>query len=622
MRAATYAALAAIALSTAASPGTSARRAPDGRRLPMQTDTFTTYLARGSDTIRIGFVIDQLERQGDRVVRVYKSEDQVEGKLLDSIVDEQSGLRPVSHVQHSSFFRAAVAFTPSGVAGWRLELAGDSMPVGKSFSGAVYDGVSFDLFVRASDLANGAELEAPFYLIEADSVAVLHASVSGPAAVNGRACWVVRASFAGTPVTFWVDTATRALRRQALEVRQGTLILASGPVDPREIPAIDSDAWTRGLALYNQNQLQPAVPLLLYASLDSPSVGRRLDWAAETVRRLGAVAGAVALARRASRLGPCDAFADEVLGAAFNPQFTSWDSVNYDSTWTHLKHATSCDSNDGNAWILLWGEALRRDDTGLAQDAVRHLYTTGFLTPGLLELARWTLASAPAGAVVLAGGDVDTYGPLAVQTVEAFRPDVKVVNQSMLQLPWYALRVEREVDLPLPLSADSLRAEDRQGDIPQGLGDSVVALWRRLAVSGKLGRVLLFPITNPPKTSGMGLGRLRLIGPVRQVVADADSVDVDTAATRQTLASLRPSLWVGPMISAQDRSPLRRATSLPPVIYPVHVFALYADALLHAGRTAASSEAFRTAQGFGTAAGLDSARVLTTFESVDSALHQ
>ena len=621
MRVATAAALAAIALSIAATPATPTARGPDGRRLPLETDTFTAYLVRGSDTTRVGFAIDQLEAQGGRLIRVYRSEDQVVGKLLDTIVDQRADIRPVSIVQHSTFERAAVAFGPTGLTGWHRMIGSDSTPVANAPSADVYDGASLDLFVRASALAAGVELSVRVYRVDADTTADVHATVSGPTTVGGRACWVVRARFLDTPVTFWVDTATRALRRQVIERRQGdAVMLAAEPVDAHLVPDLDSDAWTRGMALFNQNRLQPAALLLFYGSLESPADGRRLDWAAETLRRLGGLSGAVLLARRASRLGTCDAFAEAVIGTAYNPQSSTWDSVSYDSTWVHLKRAVGCDPGDGNGWIVLWGEALRRDDTALAQDAVRHLYNTGFLAPGLLELARWTLQSAPPRAVLLARGDLDTYGPLAVQLMETLRPDIAVVNQPMLQLPWYTLRVNRETGLPLPVGADSLRAAALKGEVPEGLGDSVVALWRRRAADGTLGRVLLFPITNPPNPSESAPGKLRLVGPARRVDPDPNAPDVDTAVTRVTLGSLNAARWAGPLVSAQDRSPLRRSTAVPPAVYPVFVTALYAQALWHAGQKDVARQVVNRGQAFGVAAGLDSAYVAAAFTAVDSAI--
>ena len=381
------------------------------------------------------------------------------------------------------------------------------------------------------------------------------------------------------------------------------LVLADSGL-ARAQAAADSTVLSRALTFYAQNRLQEALPLFRQAAQHSPADIERQNWLAETERRLGSMDEAVRTARQAAKLAGCSSFAYTVLATAFDPQYSSWYGVSYDSTWSYLHRAVACDARDGNAWLLFWGEALRRRDTKLAWQALRALVTTGFLTPPNLELARWVLQALPPQAIVLAGGDMDTYPLMAVQATEGLRPDVVIVNEPMLALPWYALHFGQQQGLPLPVRAESLAAEDRLGVIPNDLKDSLVTLWRRMATTGILGRPLAFELSTGEQREGSGLGRLRLAGPYWLVVPDSDSAAVDTAIVHRALLKLVPARWRGPTLSAQDRSSVRRASQIPPVLYAVLVAERYASELLKHRQVDAARRAWRGAEALAATAGL------------------
>src|SRR5574341_38262 len=118
----------------------------------------------------------------------------------------------------------------------------------------------------------------------------------------------------------------------------------------------------QALALYRQNQLNEALPLFEQAVAKYENHPEAHAWLAETYRRLGKRDEAVKTARRAIALDPCTSFAHTVLADAYNPMYSTWESANSDSTWTHLQKAIACDSSDGNAWVSIWSEAIRRGE--------------------------------------------------------------------------------------------------------------------------------------------------------------------------------------------------------------------------------------------------------------------
>src|SRR6266436_3440546 len=92
------------------------------------------------------------------------------------------------------------------------------------------------------------------------------------------------------------------------------------------------------LILYRQNRLAEALPLFDKAVTEDSTNPTTIAWQAETLRRLERYNLAVTQARRALTLSPCNAFAHEVLAAAYNPQYGVTEG-NYDSVWVHLRRA-------------------------------------------------------------------------------------------------------------------------------------------------------------------------------------------------------------------------------------------------------------------------------------------
>jgi hypothetical protein len=85
-------------------------------------------------------------------------------------------------------------------------------------------------------------------------------------------------------------------------------------------------------------------------------------------------------------------------------------------------------------WTLcaVWGEDAE------AREHVLALVRKGGIPSPLLDFGYNLLVSAEKDAIVLTNGDNDTYPPLAVQMDRGVRPDVRIVNLSLLNVPNYA----------------------------------------------------------------------------------------------------------------------------------------------------------------------------------------
>ncbi|KPK95728.1 hypothetical protein AMJ80_03885 [bacterium SM23_31] len=357
-----------------------------------------------------------------------------------------------------------------------------------------------------------------------------------------------------------------------------------------------SSAFKKGHEFYNQNQLDEALPFFRSAVEKEPQNADNHAWLAETLRRLNRKEEAVAEARRAILLDENNSFAHTVLADACNPQLGNWAEANLDTTWHHLLKAVECDPGDGNAWLGIWGESIRRGNSEMEKKALHSLINTGFLTPSLLAYNRWVLNNVPENAVLLTNGDMDTYPAVALQEVERLRQDVGIVNLSLLNLPWYARFIRDKYNISLPYSDTGLESLKlfRAGDGSiVTISKQIVSGWLNMQKSGDFPRPIAPALTvgdldfSPDsKSQFIYAGPFWLYRPDNNISAE------DTTMMRSCLESINPDDFSGSFVSLQDRSPVRRMGT-DRIVTNITVLAVrYSAALMKSGRF---SEAYKIA---------------------------
>ncbi len=235
----------AFASSASAGQGSDAPAKFDGRRLQLTTDSFASYFIRGTDTTLAGTVVNILTADGKLLTRIYTSVDPLVSHY-DTIIDRRDDFRPVAHRSYSGGRVARLDFDSTAVKGWMRLPNGDSVTVNAALPPLVYNGASFDLIVRASELGDGFRLSLPAFQMGANVVATMQGRVTGSDTVDGRPCWVFRGDNAGIPVAFWIDKDTRALRRQVIQFRVDAMHVLSAPGRP--VVSV-TDAERRGLVV-------------------------------------------------------------------------------------------------------------------------------------------------------------------------------------------------------------------------------------------------------------------------------------------------------------------------------------------------------------------------------------
>lgn len=348
-----------------------------------------------------------------------------------------------------------------------------------------------------------------------------------------------------------------------------------------------------GLGFYRQNQLEEALPLLEHAVEQDPQNPDAYAWLAETYRRSKQIDKAISAARKAIEIDPCHSFAHTVLADAFNPHYGPWEGVNSDSTWDHLLKAVTCDSSDGNAWLGIWTEAIRRGELYLEKKALHSIVETGFLASAVLSYNRWMLRHLPADAILLTNGDMDTYPAVAIQEVEQFRKDVAVVNNSLLNTPWYARFIRDRYEIPLPFRDSELDSlgpyRDENGNVVL-VSKQIFSGWLNLRQSGVFPHPIAISVTVSQNVVSEIKDHLTLGGAYWLWNPDPVETILDTVVIRNSLASINPDHFVGSFVSPNDRSPIRRKYSNGMVNNVTSLVLRYSGALIESDR---KSEAFK-----------------------------
>jgi len=333
------------------------------------------------------------------------------------------------------------------------------------------------------------------------------------------------------------------------------------------------------LALFFDTKFDQALPLLKELSdKDHTNVDAR-TWLAETYRRLGRKDEAILSARIALSLSPSSSFAHLVLAQASYP--------NIDTISVHVTKAVECDSTDPNAWLMMWGEAIRNADPVLRNRSLRKLVETGFFTKAALAYGRAELATLPANSIFITNGDMDTYPAQAVQVVEDLRADVAVIEREHLGIPWGCRFIRDHQKVPLPFSDTQLDFMKDTADNTGGVITRSDIVFKALLDQKRKGQMLR-PIALAPTVEQKFYsaerdhfkyqGMFYLWEPLR------DDGIADTLALRRCLAGIEPDSFSGPWASEKDRSPIRRYYTKEIVQVLFQIALTYSEALVKAKR--------------------------------------
>jgi tetratricopeptide (TPR) repeat protein len=230
-----------------------------------------------------------------------------------------------------------------------------------------------------------------------------------------------------------------------------------------------------------------------------------------------------------------------------------------------LVRALERDPNFPPTLYVLWFSSLRAGDQALANRCLRGMAESGDMPRPLLEYGSNMVEGAPPNAIILTNGDNDTYPPLSYQVLTGRRPDVAIVNLSLLNTVWY-IQYQKSSGLPITFTekeTEALKPKSKDRII----ADEVVEhLAGNLAKSG--GRPLLYAVSVPDDRRQLATGPcLGLLVPVTggPIAADAkksepgDDATCDWARTRELLDTVyRTEAVIDPLVDWKRESAVAR----------------------------------------------------------------
>lgn len=198
-----------------------ARPAPRVDRLRCTVDSFAVTLIRAGVRQRTGTIVDECRLSGigasQLLTRVYRTTDEVLGNRLDTIVDVAATLEPRWYHSTTSRESRRLAWSDGRVRGQVRPVNAAVVPVDDESKPGVFNGASVDIVLRASPLTRNYSVRIPTYVSNRGEV-IVTATVLGEEVVGQFRTWKVNADFGGLPVSFWIDTTTRQLRKQVMQM--------------------------------------------------------------------------------------------------------------------------------------------------------------------------------------------------------------------------------------------------------------------------------------------------------------------------------------------------------------------------------------------------------------------
>lgn len=202
-----------------------------------------------------------------------------------------------------------------------------------------------------------------------------------------------------------------------------------------------------------------------------------------------------------------------------------------------LERAAELDNRFLDPWFVLVTHYMDAGDEGKLDYALRHLLENGAISDVVMDFSYNMLTSLEKGAILITNGDNDTYPGWILTRILKVRPDVAIVNMSLLNSEWYPAYAIRQ-GLPQfigPSDLTALRARIMKrlegSDVwskpmPAGpFGDSLVALI--VASAQRAGRPVYLSCTLSPsegtvklREQGRALGLATLVTSSSQAYSD------------------------------------------------------------------------------------------------------
>jgi len=191
-----------------------------------------------------------------------------------------------------------------------------------------------------------------------------------------------------------------------------------------------------------------------------------------------------------------------------------------------LERATRLEPSYMDPWFSLVVHHMERRENEKLDIALRRLLEAGVVQDEVMDLSYNMMALLDKNAILITNGDNDTYPGWILTRIVKYRPDVTIVNRSLLNTDWYpdCLSQTNSITLMSSGKLDTLRAQilsaikEGKKEMPSGgpFSDTLIALL--IGVAEREGRPVYFAHTVAStetidrfRSNGRSLGLVTLV---------------------------------------------------------------------------------------------------------------
>jgi len=161
----------------------------------------------------------------------------------------------------------------------------------------------------------------------------------------------------------------------------------------------------------------------------------------------------------------------------------------------YLEQAIALDPKYIDAWFGLVVQYMDAGDEQRLDLALRHLLESGIITDEVMDYNYNMLITLDENAILVTNGDNDTYPGWILTRILKVRPDVTIVNRSLLNTDWYPMYV---VERGLPRFIGKKELDDLRNSILHGTKGKNASL----SPGGPFGDTLILKIIESARQAG------------------------------------------------------------------------------------------------------------------------
>ena len=160
-----------------------------------------------------------------------------------------------------------------------------------------------------------------------------------------------------------------------------------------------------------------------------------------------------------------------------------------------LERATALDPHAMDSWYALVTACMASAEPEKVDVALRRILSSGIVSDALLDFDYNVLSGLEPDAILITNGDNDTYPCWILTRIVKVRPDVTIVNRSLLNTEWYPLQL---IESGLPRFTDARALAE--------LRESILARMKAAAsappLGGPFGDTLILGIVDAARRAG------------------------------------------------------------------------------------------------------------------------